>query len=509
LSNSEGVPEGGIGRLTLPPDPLLFDLLYREQFHRDAKEVLPWLLSLDAAHVLMLTERGIIPREVAAGLLRLNRNLSARVHRGEVVLAPPSSHRGLYFVYERYLIDHLGGEIGGAAHVARSRNDINAAVTRLRLRQELLALLDEGGELMRALLALAGDHVGTVMSGFSHFQPAQPATFGHYLVAVTCELVRSLVLLSASWEVVNRSPMGAGAGLGTSFAIDSDRTAALLGFEGAASNSLDAVASRDYAVHAISPLALLGMTLSRLALDLQMWSSRAYQFLSWPDPLVSTSSMMPQKRNAFVLENIRGQAATVTGALTATLIGLKNTPYSNTVEVSSEVTSHLWQAITASGTAIRLTTLMLRHVAVNGERMQDFLDREETTMTAVADYLVARHGLPFRVAHEAVGRLLQENQPHGGWSPGAVKAALEAILPMVAGRPVALNQSELGHALDPVACAYAARHGGGPAPEVVRDQLARLEVEHCILSELTASRRHRIEAAAAGLAQAVESLLQI
>jgi argininosuccinate lyase len=509
LSDPEAVPESGIGRLASPPDPLLFALLYREQFHRDAKEVLPWLLRVDAAHVLMLAERGILLPEVAASLLRLNRDLSARVRHGEVVLPAPASHRGLYFVYERYFIDHLGGDVGGAAHVARSRNDINAAITRLRLRQELLALLDDGGELLRVALALAGDHSATVMSGFSHFQPAQPATFGHYLGAVTCELARSLALLSASWAVVNRSPMGAGAGLGTSFAIDPARTAALLGFEGAAGNSLDAVASRDYAVHVISPLALLGTTLTRLALDLQMWSSRAYQFLGWPDPLVSTSSMMPQKRNAFVLENIRGQAAVLTGALTSTLAGLKNTPYSNTVEVSSEATSHLWPAVAAAGTAIRLTTLMLRHILVDGERMRTFLDQEETTMTAVADHLVACHGLSFRVAHEVVGRLLRENPPPVSWSPGRVKAGLEAILASEAGHAVALDESELGQALDPVACACAARHGGGPAPEGVRDQLARLEAERCDLAERTASRRRRVEEAAAGLAQAVEALLKI
>ena len=506
--SAEADPEAGTGRLASLPDPVLFDLLYRAQFHRDAAEVLPWLLQLDAAHVVMLAERGIVPREVAAGVLRLNRDLALRAGRGEAVLAPPPAHRGLYFVYERHLIDRLGGEVGGAAHVARSRNDINAAVTRLRLRRELLALCDQGSDLLEAALALAGAHAGTVMSGFSHFQPAQPATLGHYLAAVTGELSRSLALLSASWEVVNRSPMGAGAGLGTSFAIDPERTAALLGFDGFVGNSLDAVASRDYAVHALAPLALLGTTLTRLALDLQMWSSRAFRFLSWPDALVSTSSMMPQKRNAFVFENIRGKAATLTGALTATLTGLKNTPYSNTVEVSSEATAHLWPALTAAETAMRLTALMLRHAVIDGERMRDFLDREETTMTAVADHLVARHGLPFRTAHEAVGRLLRESPPGGIWTAGAVRAGLEAILPAVAGRSIALDEMELGQALDPAACVHAACQGGGPAPAAVRGQLARLEAERRDLAARTAARRRQIEEAGSRLEQAVEPLLR-
>lgn len=498
----------GTGRLSSLPDPVLFDLLYRPAFQRDAAEVLPWLLRIDAAHVLMLAERSIVPREVAAGILGLNRELAARAARGEVVLEPPPVHRGLYYVYERHLIERLGGEAGGAAHVARSRNDINAAVTRLRLRQDLLDLLAEGADLLGAALGLAGEHTSTVMSGFSHFQPAQPATLGHYLAAIAAELGRSLALLSTAWAAVNRSPLGAGAGLGTSFAIDPERTAAFLGFDSVVDNSLDAVASRDYAVHVLSPLALLGTTLTRLALDLQMWSSRAYGFLRWPDPFVSTSSMMPQKRNAFVLENIRGQAARPAGALMSVLIGLKNTPFSNTVEVSSETTAHVLPAVAAAATAIRLTTLLLRHVEVDAGRMIEFLDREETTMTAVADHLVACHGLPFRSAHEAVGRLLREEPPAARWTPGAVKEGLEAILPELAGRPVTLEEEALGHALDPRACAHAARHGGGPAPESVRGQIARLETDRRDLEEQTAARRRQIEAADRQRESAVASLLQ-
>lgn len=485
----------GIGRLSSPPAPELFDLLYRSQFHQEVADNLPWILRIDAAHVLMLAERGILPRDLAAGLLATHQDLMARISRGEAVLEAPPVHRGLYFVYERHLVERLGSEVGGAAHVARSRNDINAAVTRLRLRWELLGLLDEGGGLLDVMLGLVREHEATVMSGFSHFQPAQPTTLGHYFAAVSCELGRSLAQLAASWDEVNRSPLGAGAGLGTSFAIDCERTAALLGFDAVIENSLDAVASRDYAIHVLSPLAVLGTTLTRLALDLQMWSSRAYNFLHWPDELVSTSSMMPQKRNVFVLENIRGQAARPSGALISTLMGLKNTPFSNSVEVSSEATAHLLPALAATGKAIRLTALLLRHVRADAGRMLEFLEREETTMTAVADHLVARHRLSFRSAHEVVGRLLREGPPSGGWTPGAVKAGLEAILTELAGRLFALDEAELGQALDPGACAHAARFGGGPAPESVRGQLARLEEERRALAERTAARRRRLEAA--------------
>lgn len=498
----------GMGRLAADPHPLLFDLLYDPQFARDREEVLPWLLRIDAAHVVMLAERGILPGPTAAGLLRVNRELAARVQAGEPAIEPPPVHRGLYMVYERHYVDRLGPEAGGAAHVARSRNDINATIARMRLRRELIALLEAGGALAHAALGLARGHAGTVMSGFTHFQPAQPTTFGHYLAGVASEMLRSLDLLAGAFGTVNRSPLGAGAGLGTSFAIDRERTASLLGFDGVVPNSLDAVASRDYAVQVLAALSMLGTTLTRLSFDLQTWGSHAYGFLRWPDHLVSTSSMMPQKRNAFVLENIRGRAAAPAGALAATLAGLKNTPFGNSVEVGSEAASHLWPALAAGRTMIGLAELVLCEVEVDSERMRGFLEDAETTMTALADHLVARHGLPFRTAHDAVGRLLRLAAPGEVLTPAAVRAGLEDALRHVAGRDVLLDEGEIARALDPLAGVQAACHGGGPAPESVRAQLAELEGARQGLAARVTTWRQGLEEAEARLDEAVGSLLE-
>jgi argininosuccinate lyase len=503
-------PEAGIGRLSASPDPLLFELLYRPQFLHDVTHVLPWLLRIDAAHIVMLARRGLLPRDAAADLLSLNRELDTRLARGETVLEQPPSHRGLYFVYERHLIDRLGPDAGGGAHVARSRNDINAAITRLRLRQELLFLLDSGLEMLASALVVAEEQAGTAMSGFSHFQPAQPATFGHYIAGVGAELFRSLVGLATSYEAINRSPMGAGAGMGTSFPIDRDLTSSLLGFDGVIDNSLDAVASRDYVVQVLSALAMLGITLTRLALDFQIWNSPAYGFLQWPDDLVSTSSMMPQKRNPFVLENLRGQAARPAGALMSTLLGMKNTPFSNSVEVSSEATSHLWPALAAGKTAVRLATLVLSKVEVDATRMHDFLKQTETTMTSVADYLVTRHNLPFRTAHEAVGRFLRAAPQGGGGAltPERVKSGLEQALREVVGRDVSLDEGEIGRALDPLACIRAAQYGGGPSLSSVQGQLAALEQGLSSLRDGVVSRRRRLEEADLRRTLAIEALLK-
>lgn len=461
-----------MGRLARPPHGELLALLYHPNLAEDKQQVLPHLLEIDAAHLVMLARQSLLSRETVARLLALNRELATRTAAGEDLFGSPSAHRGLYALYEGELIARLGPEVGGSAHVARSRNDINAAVTRLRLREGVLATQEAGHRLISALAALALDHADTLMSGFTHLQPAQPASFGHYLAGVLGELVRSAEDLARALQSVNRSPLGAAAGFGTSFAVDRALVAELLGFTGVVDNSLDAVASRDDLVRVLATLAMLGVSLTRLAADLQQWASAAYGFLGWPDELVSTSSIMPQKRNAYVLENIRGRAIVPAGALINTLMGMKNVPFTNSVEVSGEAAAHVGPALEASRVTLSLFALLMENVEVYPERMRSFLAGRQTAMTALANHLVARWGLAFRSAHDAVGRLLRES---GEEEPSVeeVKAGLEAILTQ-AGTPATLDGAELARVLDLDECLAAARFGGGPAPEAVRRQLSEL-----------------------------------
>jgi argininosuccinate lyase len=289
--------------------------------------------------------------------------------------------------------------------------------------------------------------------------------------------------------------MGAAAGTGTSFPVDREAVARWLGFDSVIANSTDAVATRDYVVHLLSGLAMLGTTLTRLATDLQGWSSFAYGFLTWPDDLVSTSSIMPQKRNAFVWENVRGQATEAVGALVNLLMGLKNTPFANGVEVSGEATSHAWPAFAAANKAVALTALLLDRMEVRPERMRTFLDGAQTTMTALADRLVSRHGLAFRTAHDAVGALLRDLPEGGEPAPAVVKERLEAIVAAATGQPLRLDEAEIAAALDPERALLAARFGGGPAPEAVAEQLAELGERRLHLAHQIADWRRLLGAA--------------
>jgi argininosuccinate lyase len=213
---------------------------------------------------------------------------------------------------------------------------------------------------------------------------------------------------------------------------------------------------------------------------------------------------MPQKRNAFVLENVRGLAVRPAGALAAVLTTLKGTPFSNSVEVGTEAVSHLWPALVSCESAVRLTELMLSGVEVDSARMRDFLARAATTMTALADHLVACHDLPFRSAHEAVARLLQRLSPEDRDAPEAILPALREIVEDVSGRSLTLNSEEISRALDPEACAWAAAFGGGPSPEVVREQLARLRERLGALAGRQAERRQRLATANVRLRQALD-----
>ena len=503
------VSAGALGRVSQAPHPLLFELLYQPRFAAETESVLPHLLRIDAAHLVMLARQKVLPQETAASLLGVNRDLATRLAAGEQVLASGGSHRGLYLLYEQRFVDQLGRERGGAAHVARSRNDINATVTRMRLRQVLLDLLADGTAMLAELLAQAGRHATTLMSAFTHLQPAQPSTLGHYLAAAAEEQTRALEWLAATFDLVNRSPMGAAAGTGTSFAVDRAEVAALLGFDDVVANAADAVASRDYAAYVLSGAAILGVSLTRLALDLQTWASQAWNFLDWPDDLVSTSSIMPQKRNAFVLEDVRGQAIHPVGALVNTLLGMKNTPFSNSVEVSGEATAHLWPALEALRTAVRLSGLLLAALEVRPERMREMLERSQVTMTSLANLLVVHHGLAFRTAHEAVARLVVEIDGEGGAmpAPAAIQLRLAAILRDVTGCEVDLEADAIAQALDARLCVEAARFGGGPAPEEVHRQLRALGERLARLEGRVADWSLTLRSADSSLARAAAGLL--
>ena len=448
------------GRLSKAPHPELQRLLYAPAFDRDARDVLPLLVRINAAHVVMLERCGIVDRPSAAALLRANDAIAA-----DPPPAPEAS-RGLYAVFESELIARCGAAAGGTVHVARSRNDINATIARMRVRQCVLLVASDLHDLQAGLLDRAAEHAASVMPGFTHLQPAQPTTLGHYLLGVSAELDRTGERLLDLDRRLDRCPMGACAGFGTSFAIDADLVAALLGFAGPTPSAVDAVASRDFVADFLSTVALAGATLTRLATDLQQWASQAWGFLDWADDLVSTSSIMPQKRNAFVLEAIRGKAAGAPGEWVSAIVGMKNTPYANGIEVSSDVVERAPRSAADTSTALQLMTLLIRRMEVNVAGLETAARAGDISATALADALVRSSGVPFRQAHDAVARLVSSDVDR------TRAADVAEFLQHQLGRSV--SPAAVAGALDPRAVVEAAVFGGGPGAASVARQHAGL-----------------------------------
>jgi argininosuccinate lyase len=358
-------------------------------------------LLVDKAHVVMLKEQGIIKKEAAAILTCLH-HLEER--SADFIEQELPAYEDVHTAIESVVIGAIGEDIGGRMHTGRSRNDEVATCIRLALRTELLALLKAMNALRGALLAKAGEHIGTVMPGYTHLQRAQPTTFAHYLLAHADAFARDFARLSTAYERTNVCPLGAAAFASTGFPIDRERTARLLGFDAVLENSMDAVSTRDFIIEAISCYANLMTDLSRLAEELILWSSAEFNFIRLPDEYVTGSSIMPQKRNPDYAELVRARAGTVHGCLMSVLSICKALPYSYNRDLQ-EATPHLVRATKTTISSVTVMRSMVEGLDVQEERMAEQAPRGFTTATELADTIVRETGLPFRTAHTIVAAL--------------------------------------------------------------------------------------------------------
>ena len=433
------------GRLTGQLGARTLEVVYGELTPAALAAELPLATRVDRAHLAMLAERSLVSTEAAGALLRCIDDLAAR--DWAPLLGRPAP-RGLYLMYEGYLIERLGPDVGGVLHTGRSRNDLKATVTALRLRERLLDLAGEAVRLQAVLLGRARAYAGTVMPVYTHHQAAMPATYGWYLLGVALALGRDVDALRAAAGGLDACPLGAGAVAGTDLPIDPARTARLLGFGAAAPHALDAVASRDVPLRLLGAAAGLAVTLSRLAADLQLWSTVEFGFVHFPDRLVGGSSAMPQKRNAFLLEHVRAKPAHALGAWAAAAAAMAATPFTNSIEVGTEAVASIWPGLDAVAQAVLLAQVLVAGARPDPDRMAARAVDGFTAATTVANRLV-RRGVPFRTAHEQVG--------------DAVRRAVEAGSTRLAdfGPPGWLAELGLGD-LDLSELVAAHAYGGGP-----------------------------------------------
>ncbi|TSE05613.1 ATP-grasp domain-containing protein [Mesorhizobium intechi] len=387
------------GRWTLHPEAMKL-LAPPIEISRDGR-VLQYQAAIDEAHLVMLAEQGLVSQVAAADLLKHILDLQDEgFHSLEGRVAP----RGLYLAYEAELAARVGPGKAGWLHLARSRNDLNATISLLTLREAACSISQEIGILQDSLLQRAEEASKLVAPLYSQYQIALPGAPGHYLLGVFFALGRERQRLHCLLEDITNCPMGAGAGGGTSIPIDPLHTASLLGFELPPFNSLDAVASRDHHLQGLSIFSGVSILLSRVAQDLQVWTTREFALVDIPHNLAGGSSMLPQKKNPFLLEHIKGSASTVIGGYVSAATATCKAPFSNSIETSNYGCSPLRLSEEALKRAIILTSLIVKFMSFNVQSMRENLE-DGTAMTTVAAERMASRGVPFRKAHTQIGEI--------------------------------------------------------------------------------------------------------
>jgi argininosuccinate lyase len=470
------------GRLGTALNPEAHRLFYGADPGAGAAEELRLVSEVDRAHVVMLAERRLIDAARAAKLLAGIERLRGDDFAG---LRHRQMPRGVYLAYEGLLAELLGDEIGGVLHTARSRNDLNATTAKLRARQEYATLLDAVHALVGALLERALEFRDTTMPAYTHGQPAVPITLGHYLAGAAAAVLRGSADLLAAGAELETNPLGAGAVGGTSIPIDCKRTAELLGFCDLPVNSVDAVASRDFALRLLAAAATLGVTLVRVAHDLGIWTSEESGLLRFADDLVGSSSMMPQKRNPFLLESIKGRASASLGCYVSAASAMATAGYTNAISVGTEAMRQLWPGLRDAAAAVDLLRLVITGATPDEQRMRSRAVDGFTAATYYAERLVAA-GVPFRAAHRHVGR--------------TVLAAIDAGEPLDAGELDGVD-------LDPAAVAQATAFGGGPGGGSIERAVSLLRAQAEQHHDTLTARRRRWSDASVTLTDAVRRVI--
>ncbi|HIW51754.1 MAG TPA: argininosuccinate lyase [Candidatus Blautia intestinavium] len=386
------------GRFTKETDKLVYNfnasISFDQKFYKQD-------IMGSRAHVKMLAKQGILTEEERDQILEGLDGILKDVENGTLEIT--SEYEDIHSFVEANLIDRIG-DPGKKLHTGRSRNDQVALDMKLYVRDEIDEIDGELKELLTELLSLMSDNVETYMPGFTHLQKAQPVTLAHHIGAYFEMFRRDRERMADIRKRMNLCPLGAGALAGTTYPLDREYTARLLGFDGPTRNSMDSVSDRDYVIELLSALSTIMMHLSRFSEEIILWNSNEYGFVEIDDAYSTGSSIMPQKKNPDIAELLRGKTGRVYGALMSILTIMKGIPlaYNKDMQEDKELT---FDAIDTVKGCLRLFAGMISTMEFRKEVMEASAKKGFTNATDAADYLV-NHGVPFRDAHGIVGRLV-------------------------------------------------------------------------------------------------------
>ncbi|MCM3023877.1 argininosuccinate lyase [Heyndrickxia ginsengihumi] len=353
------------------------------------------------AHVTMLGECGIIPKEDADTIQKGLQTIAEKIQAGQVEFLV--EHEDIHMNIEKMLIDEIG-PVGGKLHTGRSRNDQVATDMHLYVRKVTNEMIELITKVQEALVEQAKQNVDTIMPGYTHLQRAQPILFAHHLLAYFWMLERDKERFSDSIKRTNWLPLGAGALAGTTFPIDRERTSELLAFSTVYPNSLDAVSDRDFVLEFLANASILMTHISRLSEEMIIWSSQEFQFIELDDSFCTGSSIMPQKKNPDVPELLRGKTGRVYGNLIGLLTVLKGLPLAYNKDMQEDKEG-IFDTVNTLDGALKLLAPMIATMTVKQENMYNAVSNDYSNATDIADYLVTK-GLPFREAHAIIGQIV-------------------------------------------------------------------------------------------------------
>jgi argininosuccinate lyase len=450
------------------PAPVYRDTVLARVF-ADAKQYfLSPLLEIECVHTLMLARQGIMPADEAAQCIKALDTLDVEEIRSKQY---DGTFEDLFFYLEQIFAAKCGAEIAGKMHTARSRNDIDLTMYRMILRERLTQTLSATLQLRRRLVELAWKHRDALMPAYTHNQPAQPTTLGHYLMAYIEILERDAERIQGTHARVNRCPLGACDITTTGFPIDRHFTARLLGFAGLQVNSYGAIAAVDYLSESCSVLAGAMLSLGRFAQDLLLWSTVEFGYLQLSDAYVQISSIMPQKRNPVPLEHVRILASRSLMQAQGIFGCLHNTPFADMNDAEDDLQPLVYAAFDDGNRSLRLLAGALDEAGFNTARMAVAADGNFLPVTELADTLVRSMGFSFHAAHTIVSRAAGELQE--SYDPELMTDIIVRELPPTTRGAPAITREEIRASLSARNFVAVRRVPGGPASEALDPEIHR------------------------------------
>jgi argininosuccinate lyase len=484
------------------PGKTYVEHLLRPVFNDQRDYLFKQMFNIHRAHVVMLAEQAILDKKEAATILQGVETVS---QTDPQTLRYDPQFEDLFFMMEHRISKLIGPDLAGKMHIARSRNDMGVAMYRLVLREHILTLLQSSLLLSDALLEQINEHVETIMTAYTHTQPAQPTTLGHYLTAILDVFLRDIKRLWSAYETVNRSPMGAAALSTTGFPINRKRVCELLGFSELVENSFDAIAGADYLVESATAVLSMMVNCGRWIQNFLQLVTREYNIIKVADPYVQISSIMPQKRNPVSIEHSRSLASSSVGEALAAIQMIHNTPFGDIVDTEDDLQPHLYRSYEKANRVIHLMHAVIRTMEVDNELALNRAKTSCITITELADVLARDKNVPFRLAHQIASTFAKKcSKDNLELNELQLKIVNEEISKRC---NVSLNQKEWNNIICPVEFVKKRNIQGGPNPnEVKRMSETRYKLTRAYEDKLT-EEKNRLQTSENLLAEAVEKII--